>query len=348
MKKCNKLQRLIILCTILVFMFMLAACKYNNQKDPVTNKDSITKSAFMLNTIVTVTIYDKQDDVILDSALEICKQYETIFSRTSETSELYKLNHGQLPKDGDAYLVSDDLAQLLRIALDYSKRSNGAFDLTIAPVSSLWDFTAENPKVPSKKEIEKALSKVGYENLVVEDNKVTFLKDGMGIDLGAIAKGYIADKIKNYLESAGVTSAMINLGGNVLCVGEKIDNSAFNIGIQKPFADRNETVAIMQLKDKSVVSSGVYERYFIQDEKQYHHILNPKTGYPYENDLVAVTIISDESVDGDALSTTCFALGLENGLEFINNLDGVYAAFITSDYEIHYSDGFNEAIPITE
>ena len=143
-------------------------------------------------------------------------------------------------------------------------------------------------------------------------------------------------------------SAIINLGGNVLCIGEKTDNSAFKIGIQKPFADRSETIAVMDIKDKSVVSSGIYERCFEQNGTLYHHLLNPETGYPYDNGLIAVTIISDKSVDGDALSTTCFALGLEDGMKLAESLDDVQAFFVTSDYEIHYTKDFQKKIKVTE
>ena len=170
----------------------------------------------------------------------------------------------------------------------------------------------------------------------------------MGINLGAIAKGYIADKMKDYLLEEGVESAIIDLGGNVLCVGQRPDGSPFRIGVQMPFADRSETAAVMEISDKSVVSSGIYERYFEQDGVLYHHILNPSTGYPYENDLVSVTIISDESVDGDGLSTTCFALGLDKGMELINSLPDVQAVFITEDYQLHYSEDFENQITLAE
>ena len=140
---------------------------------------------------------------------------------------------------------------------------------------------------------------------------------------------------------------IINLGGNVLCIGSKPDGTPFKVGIQKPFADRNETEAVMDITGKSVVSSGIYERCFKQNGKLYHHILNPKTGYPYDNSLISVTIISDQSVDGDALSTTCFALGLEDGLKFAEK-KGVQAVLITEDYELHYTDGFQDEINVTD
>ena len=183
---------------------------------------------------------------------------------------------------------------------------------------------------------------------MADGNIVTFADDDTAIDLGAIAKGYIADRIKDYLTEQGVKSAIINLGGNVVCVGEKTDGKPFKIGLQKPFADRTETVAALDINDLSVVSSGVYERHFIQDGVNYHHILDPHTGYPYENGLTQVTIISKLSVDGDGLSTSCFALGLENGMKLADSLDGVYAVFITEDGELHYSEGAQEFLSSDE
>ncbi len=205
----------------------------------------------------------------------------------------------------------------------------------------------QKKKVPSDEDIQTALSLINYENIKVDGNKLTFAKEGMGLDLGAIAKGYIADKMKEFLVSKGVKSATINLGGNVLCIGKKPDNTPFRIGIQKPFADRSETITVLDIEDKSVVSSGIYERYFEKDGTFYHHILNPDTGYPYNNHLVSVTIISDQSVDGDGLSTSCFALGLEKGLELINSLPDVHAVFITDDYQLYYSDNFQKELKIT-
>ena len=222
----------------------------------------------------------------------------------------------------------------------YSELSGGAFDITIEPVSSLWDFTSGEKIVPDAETIAEKQACVGYEDVELKGNKLRFKKEGMGIELGAVAKGYIADKVKEYLVSEGVKSAVIDLGGNVLCVGEKPDGKPFKIGIQKPFADRSETVSAVEIAGTSVVSSGIYERYFEKDGKLYHHILDPATGYPYENGLVSVTVLSEESADGDGLSTACFALGLEKGLELIEQTPDTEAMFITEDGEMHFSKGF--------
>jgi len=347
----NRKHLILILLTVLCLIIQVGC---NNRKDKENNNNAetpISIDSFKLNTIVKITIYDSQDESLLEGALSICDQYEQLYSRTLETSELYRLNHGLLAKAKDknnSFLISDELVDVLNYGLYYSKLSSGAFDITVAPITTLWDFTSGDAVIPAKEAIEKALTLVGYQNISLNENTVTFEKDQMGIDLGAIAKGYIADRIKDYLLDKGVKSAMINLGGNVLAVGEKPTGEAFKIGIQKPFADRNEIVATMEIKDMSVVSSGVYERYFIKDDTLYHHILNPSTGYPYQNGLISVTIISKKSVDGDGLSTTCFALGLEEGMKLINSMKDTYAIFITEDYTLHYTEGFFEHLTVTE
>ena len=342
--------------SLILCQAVLSGCSAQTKSRENTAADSqepISATAIKLNTAVTVTIYDSQDRNLLTECMNLCDKYEKIFSRTASDSELYKLNHRQLtPMNGteDTYQVSDSLAELIQKGLDYSELSEGAFDIAIEPLTSLWNFTAEDPQVPKDSLIQAALPKCDYHNISVDrvKNEITLKTDDTAIELGAIAKGYIADRLKDYLISRNVKSAIINLGGNVLCIGEKPDDSSFKIGIQKPFADRSETIAVMDIRDKSVVSSGIYERCFEQDGTLYHHLLNPKTGYPYDNGLIAVTIISDKSVDGDALSTTCFALGLEDGMKLAESLDDVQAFFVTSDYEIHYTKDFQKKIKVTE
>ena len=342
--------------SLILCQAVLSGCSTQTKSGENTAADSqepISATAIKLNTAVTVTIYDSKDRDLLTECMNLCDKYEKVFSRTAADSELYKLNHRKLTpaeETEDTYQVSDSLAELVSEGLDYSELSKGAFDIAIEPLTSLWNFTAEDPQVPEDSLIQTALPKCDYHNISVDKakNEITLKTDDTAIELGAIAKGYIADRLKDYLISQNVKSAIINLGGNVLCIGEKPDNSAFKIGIQKPFADRSETIAVMDIRDKSVVSSGIYERCFEQNGTLYHHLLNPKTGYPYDNGLIAVTIISDKSVDGDALSTTCFALGLEDGMKLAESLDDVQAFFVTSDYEIHYTKDFQKKIKVTE
>ena len=356
----------LILCTVLVCpMLLFTGCGNITDADTsTTGNQPISISSIKLNTAVQITIYDSQDKSLLDDCLALCDRYELIFSRTNENSELYKLNHRKDTSDkdpnadgqttpypvsgtADTWHISEDLAALLSQGLSITRESDGAFDIAIAPLTSLWDFTAEDPKVPDDAAIQKALPLCSSDGVTIDDQDITLPSDDIQFDVGAIAKGYIADRMKDLLVKKGVNSAIINLGGNVLCIGSKPDGTPFKVGIQKPFADRNETEAVMDITGKSVVSSGIYERCFKQGGKLYHHILNPQTGYPYENGLISVTIISDQSVDGDALSTTCFALGLEDGLKFAEK-KGVQAVFITEDYELHYTDGFQDEINVTD
>lgn len=356
----------LILCTVLVCpMLLFTGCENITDADTsITGNEPISISSIKLNTAVQITIYDSQDKALLDDCLALCDKYELVFSRTNEKSELYKLNHRKDTSDkdpnadgqttpypvsgtADTWHISEDLASLLSQGLSITRESDGAFDIAIAPLTSLWDFTAEDPKVPDDAAIQKALPLCSSDGVTIDGQDITLPSDDIQFDVGAIAKGYIADRMKDLLVKKGVKSAIINLGGNVLCIGSKPDGTPFKVGIQKPFADRNETEAVMDITGKSVVSSGIYERCFKQGGKLYHHILNPQTGYPYENGLISVTIISDQSVDGDALSTTCFALGLEDGLKFAEK-KGVQAVFITEDYELHYTDGFQDEINVTD
>jgi thiamine biosynthesis lipoprotein len=297
-----------------------------NQQD-----DSISKTGTYFDTVITIQLYDSDAQEELDHCFEICERYENMLSRTIEGSEVYQINHA----NGETTSVSNDTARLIQTGLHYSELSDGAFDITIAPLSILWDFKNNTGTIPSQEDIEEALSHVGYENIELNGNNVTLKDPKAAIDLGALAKGYIADRIKRYLVSKGIESGIINLGGNVLTIGSKPDGEAFNIGIQKPFDERNSTITSVKVTDQSVVSSGNYERYFEKDGKIYHHILDTSTGYPVDNNLYEVTILSDGSITGDCLSTTCYALGLEKGMELINSIDDVEAIFITSDYEIY-------------
>lgn len=303
----------------------------------------VSRTDFVLNTAVTITIYgeDSHAEAYLQECFAICREYEAICSRTKEDSELAIINR-QLKEGVQQFTVSSELANIINAGLSYGKMTKGAFDITIEPVSSQWDFTGEKPVVPSQAAITAALPKVSVENVVLVGRTLVFKEAGMGLDLGGIAKGYIADRIKEYLIEKEVKSAVINLGGNVLCVGERPEGRDFRIGIQLPFGDYQETIAAVSCKDSSIVTSGIYERYFIQEETLYHHILNPKTGYPCENNLVGVTILSPSSVEGDGLSTSCFMLGLEEGMQLINSMEDVYAIFITEDKELHYSKGAEE------
>lgn len=303
----------------------------------------------LLHTVCTIQLYDSTDYDILNECFAVIDKYEKLFSRTMESSEVYQINRASAGQSQTIFTVSDELKDILEFSLEYSSISKGALDISIAPLSSLWDFSGLEHKTeaPAAEKIAVATDLVDYTNVKLDGNTLTFSKPGMQLELGAVAKGYIADRVKDFLISKGVTSAIINLGGNILLVGSKPKDVAFNVGIQKPFEDRDSVVvAISELKDCSMVSSGIYERYFYDKNGIfYHHILDSKTGYPCDTDLLQVTIISKESSTGDALSTACFALGLEKGMELIDSLPDIYAVFITSDGSLHFSEGYLETIP---
>lgn len=316
-----------------------------------TIEEPISKSGFYLNTFVTVTLYDSRDETLLESCMKLCGEYEQIFSRTREDSELYLLNNGNLRNREGISRISHELYELISMGLYYGELSQGRLDITVAPITSLWNFSSggEVNQPPDQDLIQQALSLVDYKKVELYPDNQVYLPQGMELDLGAVAKGYIADRMKEYLLNQGVRSAVINLGGNILCIGGKTSKEPFRIGIQQPFQQYNETVAVMKITDISVVTSGIYERCFTTEEGTfYHHILNPDTGYPCDNSLLSVTIAAESSMEADALSTACFCLGLEEGMKLLDSLPDAYGVFITEDRELHYSAGFREAIEVME
>ena len=302
--------------------------------------DPVSKSGFYFDTVITVTIYETDSrterETLLNECLSLCEEYEHLFSRTIEGSDIYRINHA----NGQPVEVSEETASLLETALYYSRLTNGTFDCSIAPLSDIWDFHRKDTAVPSGQDIAEACSHVDYRKILLRGNTVTLTDPEMALDLGGIAKGYIADQLKAFLVSEGTGSALINLGGNVLAVGSKPVGTAFRIGIQRPFADASDSIAAAALNDQSLVTSGIYERCFEENDILYHHLLDPAGGYPFDNGLYSVTILCESSAEADALSTSCFGLGMEKGMELIESMDDTEALFITEDYQLHYSSGF--------
>lgn len=322
------MKKIVCIITFIVSLLSLTGCSNQETEKPLSETD------FYFDTVVTITLYDTQDTDILKNCFDICKKYENLFSKTIATSDISILN-----RDKRLEVTNPDTLDIIKDSLYYSELSEGKFDITTSTLSDLWNITGDNPKVPSQTDITNALTGVDYHNINIDGNVITLTNPGTSVDLGAIAKGYIADRLKEYLLSQNVHSAIIDLGGNILLVGDKPDGKAFSIGIQKPFTDRNETIAVVKASDISIVSSGSYERYFYQDDKLYHHILDPATGYPVDNSLTSVTIISNASVDGDGLSTSCFVLGPEKGMKLIESLENIEAVFIDKDNNISLSSG---------
>lgn len=283
------------------------------------NKDT----RFLLDTVVTLSANCNNDT--LDGAFKLCEEYEQLLSRTVEDSDVYILNNS------DGFVnVDKHTKKIIEKAVFYGDLSKGKFDVTIHPVSSLWDFNTE--VIPSRDEIAEALKNVDYQSIEIRENSVNL--NGKQIDLGGIAKGYIADRVLEYFNKNNVSEGIINLGGNLVVFG----NRDYTVGIKQPFSE-NDIAATIKLRNKTLVTSGIYERYISDSSSLYHHILDPKTGYSCDTDLYSATIISDSSTDADALSTICILLGLEEAKNLIEDTQKTEGVFIDQNKKIHYTSG---------
>lgn len=307
--------------------------------------EPLSDTQFMLNTIVTISLYDKQDEMILQGAFDLCRYYENLFSKTIEGSDIYRINHS----GGKPTVVSLQTVELLERGIAFGKMSNGMFDITAGSITDIWDFTSKEVKVPSPEEIKEAVIHVGRGEISIgkgENGGIITVADGIKIDVGAIAKGYIADQITCYLQEQGVKSAIVNLGGNLSLIGKKVDDTPFTVGIRDPLGEAGDYIASINEADISIVSSGSYERYFIEDGILYHHILDPYTGYPANSDLAGVTILCKDGIRADAMSTICFLAGKEKGLALAESQQDLEAFFVTKDGKISYTSGLQGQIEL--
>ena len=249
-------------------------------------------------------------------------------------SELNYLNNNAY---NNPIKVSDELFYVIDKGIYYCKLTDGAIDITIGNLIDKWAIGTDNPKIVSAEECESEINLKNYNNVELnpDEKTIKFLSDKIKINLGAIAKGYIADEMKRILtEEYNIKSGILNLGGNVLTIGTKENGEEYNVGICNP-KDTSDVIESIKVSDKTVVTSGNYERYFIgEDGKRYHHILDPSTGYPAEKGYISTTIIADNSIDADALSTATYVLGESKAKELIEKLDGIEAIFITDDMKI--------------
>lgn len=318
----------------LLIMFLLALSI--NLNGCSTVKEPISQSNFFMGTLVNITLYDNNDEKIFQKVFEKIKELENQLSLSITTSEINEINNNAGIKP---IKVSESTFNIIEKSIKISELSNGYFDITIGPLVQLWNIGTPNAKVPTDTEIDSIIKLINYKNIIFDNsNQSIYLeREDMIIDLGGIAKGYIADVICNILIEEGITKAIIDLGGNIFALGEKNSKVPWSIGIQNPFETRGSPLGTIEVANKSVVTSGIYERFFEENGLKYHHILDPKTGYPVDNNLASVTIISDKSIDGDALSTAIFSLGLSDGLKIIESLDSVDAIFVTKAKEIFIS-----------
>ncbi|WP_353096638.1 FAD:protein FMN transferase [Tissierella praeacuta] len=344
-----KYSRLIIILVLILFATgctdkeQLKDTKLPPESNSLSKTEPISRTEFLMNTVMTIKIYDNNDEKILEQVFSRLKEIENRMSATLENSDVDKINENAGIKpvtvNEDTYFVIDE-------AKHYAEISNGASDPTIGTLVNLWNISSgekNRTSIPSVEEVEENKSYVNYKNLELLDDNQVFLKEkNMRIDLGSIVKGYAADEVNRILTENGVKSAIIDLGGNVFAHGEKLDSSYWKIGIQDPFEFTGNYLGILEVKNSSIVTSGDYERFFEYKGKRYHHILDAKTGYPAENEITGVCVISNKSIDGDALSTTLFVLGLDKGKDLVNSLEDVEAMFITKDKSIYISKNLKD------
>ena len=308
-QKRKKIAAALVLATILVILTYI----FNNY---LFQQEPLVKNGFYFNTIIAIQLNDSQDEALIDTCFDMANTYEHYFSRTLKGSDIYNINHA----NGAPVEVHDETAELIRYGIAFGDLSGGVFDISIGALTDLWDIPNNNGTIPAQTQIDAALATVDYRQITVDGNTVTLGNPDAALDLGGIAKGYAADRMREYLNANGACEGFINLGGNVLTLGQKANDEPYHIGIRKPFGEDGETITAVDVTDRSIVTSGRYERYFEKDGHIYHHILDPKNGYPYDNGLNGVTILSDSSMVGDALSTICFALGQEKGTEFLSSM----------------------------
>ena len=298
------------------------------------------KDFFAMDTIMDFTIYGQED--LLDQTESMIRSLEAEMSVTDPDSEIAVINENGYGK------VTGDTSDLISAALSLCKRTDGALDISVYPIVHVWGFTTGNYQVPDDASIQALLPLVDYTQIdYQQDSGDIQLPDGMEIDLGSVAKGYAGQKAADFLKENGITSGLLSLGGNIQAIGSKPDGSPWKIGIQDPFQNESPMM-VLSVTDKSVVTSGGYERYFQQDGKTYWHIMDPSTGYPAENGLVSVTIVGTDGMLCDGLSTSLFVMGLEKAADFWGSSDDFDAVFVTEDQTVYITEGLADSFALTE
>lgn len=350
-----------ILTIVLILIIVSGFTLWNPYRDR-----SVVKTNFMLDTLITIKATGNNASEAIDAAMERIREIENTMSAHLEGSEIWNINQKGYKQDVP---VSRDTLAVIQRAIHYSRLTDGYFDISVKPLVDLWQIGTEHPRVPEEQEIEAALDKIDYRQIIVDENSQTvrMAQQGMGIDLGGIAKGYAADEAVRVLKEYGIESAYADLGGNLIVLGQKKNKIGWmqhllskikgrkidlyddwRIGIQNPFEGRGLHMAAVEIANQCVVTSGPYERNFEVDGKLYHHILDPYTGYPAERGLISATIISEKSIDADALSTSLYLLGEERGLALIETLPGIEAITINHDMEVRVTSGLKGKINIVD
>jgi thiamine biosynthesis lipoprotein len=308
---------------ILILLLMLSGCT------SAASTEAVESTIFAMDTVMNLRVYGGKE--LLSYAETLIYDLESKLSVTDESSAIYALNQNGYGT------VDEDTAEVLNTALSFCERTGGALDISIYPVVRAWGFTTGDYRVPNDYEISSILENVDYNAIDFDGVSEVTLPDGMEIDLGSIAKGYTSNRIIELWRDAGVTSALLNLGGNVQALGSKPDGSDWNVAIQDPVGDGY--LGVIQISDKAVITSGGYERYFEQDGNTYWHIIDPSTGAPADSGLISVSVIGSDGATCDALSTSLFVMGLDNAAALWAQSDDFDAIFVTEDRDIYVTAG---------
>ncbi|WP_010234655.1 FAD:protein FMN transferase [Clostridium arbusti] len=310
-------KKLISMGLVWVMIFTLASCSNNAKRTSSSHSsktvegDEVSKNIFAMDTNINMSAYGEQANEALEAAKKRIYKLESLWSVTKEESEIYAVNHSK----GNPVEISEDTANIISFALKMADRTNGALDLTIYPILTAWGFTTGSYKIPTQAELNSLLKRIGYKKVQM-NGKTIRLPEGTQIDLGAVGKGYACDIVTDILKDYGIKSAVVNFGGNVEVIGSKPDGSKWRVGIKDPNEDGY--IGTLETMDRSIVTSGGYERYFTGDDgKVYWHILDPSNGKPADSGLVSVSIIGKESKVCDALSTSVFVMGLQRATEIL-------------------------------
>ncbi len=357
-RKTMRKKLLFSLITLGISFMVLTGCT-NSAKKTTTESSASTKilkdpysdEQFLLGTYVRIRVYDEGKEAALKPAFDRIKELGDKITINQKGSEIDEVNEQAGIKP---VKVSDDVYTLVKRAYEYSQDSQGGFDMAIGAITQLWRIGFDDARKPSQEEIDQALKLVDYHKIELNDQeKTVYLKEkGMIIDLGAIAKGYITDEVVKVLKKQGVTTAIVDLGGNVYVLGHspRGENQDWTVGIQDPNMARGSVLGSIKERNKTLVTSGIYERYLEVDGKKYHHLFDPKTGYPFDNDIASVTIITDKSIDGDGLSTAVFSMGVKKGLEYVESElnNGTEAIFVTKDDKVYVTDPIKDTFKLSE
>ncbi len=315
----------------LICVMALSACSASNTASAPENEAE--KTVYAMDTVMTLKAYGENAQKALDAAEREIERLDSMLKRGDKGGEIYKVNSEKSAQ------VSDDTATLVKDALEICSSTDGAFDISIAPVMDLWGFYTKNFYVPSENEISAELSRVDYKNISVDDNVIS-VSNNSQIDLGGIAKGYLSERIMDIFKDNGVNSGIVSLGGNVQTLGKKPDGSEWKVAVQNP--DDDTYIGYVSVSDKAVITSGGYQRFFERDGAIYHHIINPKTGYPARSGVKSVSVVSDNGTLADGLSTALFVMGLDKGTEYRRSREGFDVIFVTDDNRIYITEGLED------